>query len=128
MLKKNLKAILTIALLGLVLGGFPSCHKDNKEPVSKIPQLAGTHWKGTITFNDSLLGSSAFDYSMLFFLAQREKLLFQSFNRMKRILKGPLFRLNIQSTLRVLRLSPSQLEVTRGIPIALGNVSVERGS
>lgn len=67
MLKKNIKAVLTIALLGVVFGGFPSCHKDNKEPVSKMPQLAGTHWKGTITFNDSLLGSSAFDYSLLFF-------------------------------------------------------------
>ncbi|WP_298888878.1 hypothetical protein [uncultured Porphyromonas sp.] len=49
MLKKKLKAILTIALLGVALGAFPSCHKDNKEPVSKIPQLAGTHWEGTIT-------------------------------------------------------------------------------
>lgn len=49
MLKKNLKAIWTIALLGAVLGTLPSCQKDDKEPVSNTPQLAGTHWEGTIT-------------------------------------------------------------------------------
>lgn len=69
MLKKNLKAILTIALLGAVLGTLPSCQKDDKEPVSNTPQLAGTHWEGTITFNDTdtLLEPNVFDYSMLFF-------------------------------------------------------------
>ena len=69
MLRKNFKTILTMALLGALLGVLLSCQKENKEPVSKIPQLAGTHWKGTITFNetDTLLDPNVFDYSMLFF-------------------------------------------------------------
>lgn len=49
MIRKNLKTILTIALLGALLGVLPSCQKEKKEPVSKIAQLAGTHWEGTIT-------------------------------------------------------------------------------
>lgn len=48
MIRKNLKVILTIALLGAVLGTLPSCQKDNKEPENEALQLAGTHWEGTI--------------------------------------------------------------------------------
>ena len=67
MIRKNLKVILTIALLGAVLGTLPSCQKGNKEPENETLQLAGTHWKGTITFNDESQNTSTLDYSILFF-------------------------------------------------------------
>ena len=64
MIREKLKVILTIALLGAVLGIFPSCQKYNKEPVSKTPQLAGTHWEGTITDTEY---EESLPYKIIFF-------------------------------------------------------------
>lgn len=64
MIRENFKIILTIALLGAVLGTFPSCQKDNKEPENETLQLAGTHWEGTIT--DTEYGETL-PYKIIFF-------------------------------------------------------------